>query len=327
MVRLPKSCLDTSVGKVEFTPKVSIVIPVYNGSNYLSEAIDSALAQTYKNIEIVVVNDGSDDEGKTEAIATLYGNKIRYFYKENGGVASALNLGIRNMIGEYFSWLSHDDAYYPDKIERQVKHLENRKNKQIITYCACEIIDENSNLLWRPRIKKKYLNNIYLTILSTSIGGCSLLVPKECFENVGVFNEKLTTTQDNEMWLRIAKEGFIFEYISEFLVKSRSHPEQGSNIMKYYHQKEKNQFFSWAFNFIGDDIKMIHSHLNRILLSKKIYHAHHELLQIKHKNSILRNAFLVFDRTGVYLLIRLALLYQLLERKILISKHNKFRLR
>ncbi|MEG2610188.1 MAG: glycosyltransferase family A protein, partial [Bacilli bacterium] len=71
--------------------KVSIVIPVFNGANYLKEAIDSALAQTYKNIEIIVVNDGSNDEGRTKDIAISYGNKIRYYEKENGGTSSALN--------------------------------------------------------------------------------------------------------------------------------------------------------------------------------------------------------------------------------------------
>ena len=85
-----------------FLPKVSIVIPVYNGANFLREAIDSALGQTYPNIEILVVNDGSDDGGETESIALSYGNQIRYFRKENGGVATALNFGIEHMKGDYF---------------------------------------------------------------------------------------------------------------------------------------------------------------------------------------------------------------------------------
>ena len=89
----------------------------------MREAIDSALAQTYRNIEIIVVNDGSNDNGETERIALSYGDKIRYFHKENGGVSSALNLGIQNMQGEYFSWLSHDDKYSPKKIENQVNAL------------------------------------------------------------------------------------------------------------------------------------------------------------------------------------------------------------
>ncbi|HEY5765864.1 MAG TPA: glycosyltransferase family A protein, partial [Candidatus Deferrimicrobiaceae bacterium] len=70
------------------SPKVSIVIPVYNGSDYLREAVDSALAQTYGNVELLVIDDGSDDGGKTGEIARSYGERIRYFRKENGGVAS-----------------------------------------------------------------------------------------------------------------------------------------------------------------------------------------------------------------------------------------------
>ena len=72
--------------------------------------------KTLEEIEIIVVNDGSNDDGATWKIAHSYGNKIRYFEKENGGVSTALNLGIENMRGEYFSWLSHDDLYYPNKM-------------------------------------------------------------------------------------------------------------------------------------------------------------------------------------------------------------------
>ncbi|WP_032139571.1 glycosyltransferase family 2 protein, partial [Rickettsia tamurae] len=113
---------------------VSIIIPVYNGANYMKEAINSALAQTYKNIEIIVVNDGSKDNGETERVALSYGDKIRYFHKENGGCGSALNYGIKNMKGEYFSWLSHDDIYYPNKIEHQVNILNKLDNKDTIIY-------------------------------------------------------------------------------------------------------------------------------------------------------------------------------------------------
>ena len=96
-------------GKKMYNPKVSIIIPVYNGSDYLQQSIESALAQTYKNIEVIVVNDGSNDNGATEKIANYYRDKIKYFSKPNGGVSSALNFGISKMEGEWFSWLSHDD--------------------------------------------------------------------------------------------------------------------------------------------------------------------------------------------------------------------------
>ena len=105
-------------------PLVSIIIPVYNGANYLGQAIDSALNQTYKNIEIIVVDDGSNDNGSTKAIANAYGERIHYYYKENGGTGAAINYGISLMHGEYVSWLSHDDLYKPDKIEKQVAFAE-----------------------------------------------------------------------------------------------------------------------------------------------------------------------------------------------------------
>ena len=128
-----------------FAPKVSVVIPVYNGANYLREAIDSALSQTYSNIEIIVVNDGSNDKGETRNIALSYGDKIRYFEKENGGVSSALNLGIREMTGEYFSWLSHDDSYKPQKIENSIRYLSTFENRdRLIVMCGSYISNGSS---------------------------------------------------------------------------------------------------------------------------------------------------------------------------------------
>ena len=159
----------------EFNPKVSIVIPVYNGSNYMKEAIDSALAQTYKNIEIIVVNDGSKDEGKTREIALSYGDKIQYYEKENGGVSTALNLGIEKMTGDYFSWLSHDDVYYPNKIEDQINFLKDSDNKEVIVYSNYIYIDVDSKLLSYYKIKKYLASDSFLIhlFLMSDINGCT----------------------------------------------------------------------------------------------------------------------------------------------------------
>ena len=97
------------------SPVVSIVIPVYNGSNYLREAVDSALQQTYGRTEVIVVDDGSDDGGRTDAIIRSYGDRVRRFRKPNGGVSTALNHGLREMTGEWFAWLSHDDRFAADQ--------------------------------------------------------------------------------------------------------------------------------------------------------------------------------------------------------------------
>ena len=126
-------------------PKVSIIIPVYNGANYVKEAIDSALSQTYDNIEIIVVNDGSNDNGETEKIIFSYQDKVKYISKKNGGVSSALNAGIRAMTGEYFSWLSHDDMYSPEKVSSQIALLKKYQfSPNLIALCAAKEIDCNS---------------------------------------------------------------------------------------------------------------------------------------------------------------------------------------
>ncbi len=269
----------------DFNPKVSIVIPVYNGSNYLREAIDSAIAQTYKNVEVIVVNDGSNDGGKTEKIAGSYENRIRYLSKKNGGVASALNKGIRHMSGVYFSWLSHDDVYYPEKIQKHIKYLQERESKNIVTYCDYEFIGEGSNVKRPSSINPKYLENVYLAILSTCIGGCSLLIPKTCFEKVGLFNEQMQMTQDNEMWLRIAKAGFSFEYLPEVLLQSRLHSEQGSRLLRHYHQEEKDQFCIWAISHIGQQINSIYDDVVALLMRKRCYNAYKQLIKSRYGHS------------------------------------------
>ena len=213
-------------------PKVSIIIPVYNGSNYLKEAIDSALAQTYKNIEIIVVNDGSNDDGATEEIAKSYGNKIRYFKKENGGVATALNLGIKKMTDEYFSWLSHDDLYYPEKIERQINEI-TKADKKTIVISDWVVIDSKGRLI-RKNIIDERLEISPISFLAfdrkTWLNACAMLIPKTLFEKYGYFNEGLKTTQDYDILHRFIKNGVGFKILHQPLICSRSHSGQGSII-------------------------------------------------------------------------------------------------
>jgi glycosyltransferase involved in cell wall biosynthesis len=212
---------------VKSSPQVSIVIPVYNGANYLRNAIDSAIAQTYRNIEVVVINDGSSDSGKTEEIAKSYGDRIEYFYKENGGVASALNFGIRHMTGEYFSWLSHDDMYYPNKIEVQMNFLKKEK-ECVVLYSDYDFIDNESKLLRTNRIEHIEPENFQRALITDwPIHGCTALVPRKCFDDCGLFDEKLKYTQDYDLWFRIANT-FKFKHIPEVLIQSRLHEEQGT---------------------------------------------------------------------------------------------------
>ena len=208
---------------------VSIVIPVFNGSNFLREAIESALAQTYDNFEVIVVNDGSEDN--TEEIAKSYGDRIRYFSKRNGGVATALNVGIENMKGDYFSWLSHDDVYLPNKIEKQIASvLRIDTGKLAVSVCNTMQIDKKGrhirDMIINPRASRSM--NCFLAFdTDTGINGCALLIPSRLFQLCGNFNSDLKVTQDYDMWFRMDSEAQ-FVFITDILVRQRIHDEQGS---------------------------------------------------------------------------------------------------
>lgn len=238
---------------MSFLPKVSIVIPVYNGSDYLSEAIDSALLQTYPEIEIIVVNDGSDDGDATEQIALTYGEKIRYFSKENGGVASALNFGIGKMTGDYFSWLSHDDLYYQDKIEAQIQLLAKHVNERVIAYGDFSVFSDDINktrAVHLPEVSQEAFR--YFLTIDSSLHGCTLLIPKMAFVECGLFREDLRTTQDYELWFRMC-EKYRFVHVPKLLVKARHHAAQGSIKMKKIALAECNTLQSYFISRLSAD--------------------------------------------------------------------------
>lgn len=215
-------------------PKVSVIIPVYNGSDFLADAIDSALAQSYSNVEVLVVNDGSSDEGQTAKIAQRYGDRIRYFEQRNGGVASALNLAISQATGEYVSWLSHDDLYYPDKLDIQVQLLAGMTDcDRVVSYGDYAIFfDTDVNALTEMHLPDTPPEQFrYFITTQNSLHGCTLLVPKHAFDECGGFNVALRTTQDYDLWYRMA-EKYRFIHIPKLLVKARAHAGQGSVAMK-----------------------------------------------------------------------------------------------
>lgn len=221
---------------------VTIVIPVYNGSDFMEEAIDSALAQTYENCEILVINDGSSDHGETERIALSYGDKIQYFKKENGGTASALNLALEHMQGEYFAWLSHDDLYYPEKIARQVGYMESGGYKA--SFCDYHILREDgskSTVTAGHCYPACFLEKGVFPVVNGMIQFGGVLLGKEIIEKYGKFNEQLKTTQDFEYLFRILKKEDM-QYIPETLYAVRYHEGQGSRNIQTVCQDADSMF-------------------------------------------------------------------------------------
>jgi glycosyltransferase involved in cell wall biosynthesis len=243
---------NNKLQKKNISPKVSIIIPVYNGANYLGEAIDSALAQTYLNKEIIVVNDGSTDNGETRNIALKYGTEIFYLEKKNGGVASALNYGIRNMSGEYFSWLSHDDLYVENKLAKQIDYIgSNNLDRNSILYGNSQILFENEyrNIIRAKPIIGKSLR--FSLTMNNLISGCSFLIPRSAFDYCDLFDEKLLYTQDNAMWFRLAGS-FNFYHIDEVLVFTRVHKLQTGKMLHNQAQWEADKLKCYFINELNE---------------------------------------------------------------------------
>jgi len=214
----------------DFKPLVTIVIPVYNGADYLADAINSALNQTYEFTEIVVVNDGSNDGGATERIALGFGSSIRYLSKPNGGVASALNAAVKEMSGDYFSWLSHDDIYFKDKVARQISFLSAQDDRNTIVYSDYSIFTDDRSVntvdVSMQGVSAEYFR--YWITAQSALHGCSLLIPRTAFDTAGGFNEDLRTTQDYELWFRMAAH-YRFVHLPEVLIGARSHANQDTH--------------------------------------------------------------------------------------------------
>ncbi|UTE75466.1 glycosyltransferase [Rossellomorea sp. KS-H15a] len=202
--------------------KVSIIIPFYN-CPYIDQAIKSALNQTYKNIEVIVVDDGSTEH--VNKIAPFKG-RIKYIRKQNGGTASALNLGLRHASGKYFAWLSSDDMYLKDKVERQLGFMEGKGAK--ISYTAFKTINENNMVINEVHSRAMSLNNFRRTLLKgCPVNGCTVMAEVDLIKRIGWFNEKIKYAQDYEMWCRVSLKTNMY-YLGESLVLYRVHSGMGS---------------------------------------------------------------------------------------------------
>ena len=221
----------------DVTPLVSVVVPVYNDSEYFELALRSLLHQTYKNLEILVIDDGSQDEKHVLRIVQKYNfDRIKYFRKENGGVSTALNLAVNNATGTYFTWLSHDDLYDLDKIERQVDSLIGTANVNVVSYTGYRVINEKGHVL-SSIVIQDVLDKCFSPLGPIErgiIAGCTVMMNLEFMREIGTFNESLRYVQDYDFWLRLWKAGAKFSLIDRPLVSVRVHANQTGSLQNTF---------------------------------------------------------------------------------------------
>ncbi len=206
--------------------RVSVLIPAYNVSKFLPKALESILSQTFLDFEIIVVDDGSVDNTKNivERYTKRYGEKIRYIYQANRGLAAARNTGLRHSRGEYIALLDADDEWLPNRLAEGVRVLDENpavglvhSNSMRISEIG-EIIRINKR---NPRLLSGWIfNNLFLREADVS---CPTVVfRRDCIEKVGEFDENLSRLgcEDRELWLRIAQH-FRFAYIDKVLARYR----------------------------------------------------------------------------------------------------------
>ncbi len=198
---------------------VSAVIPTYNYAHFLCAAIDSVLAQTYKNIEVIVVDDGSSDN--TSEVVKKYEGKITYIYQKNQGLSAARNTGIRAAHGTYVAFLDADDIWLVDKITEQMRLFESGNNVGAVS-CRFYEVDESLRVLGESRHKDYPPAELKKRLMAKNVvsGGSSVVVKKACFDAVGLFDESLRSAEDWDMWLRIERK-YIIRLVEKPLLKVR----------------------------------------------------------------------------------------------------------
>lgn len=204
-------------------PFFSVIIPSYNRYKILKRAIDSVLSQSFKDYELIVVDDGSTDE--TRKIPSEYHNLFKYISQANSGVSSARNLGIANSDSPFFAFLDSDDIWLPKKLEEQYCYI--KENPNILIHQTDEIWIRNNR---RINPKNKHLKkggDIFISSLDLCmISPSSVVIKRDLFEKYGLFDENLPVCEDYDLWLRITCNEFVGLIKKKMGIKYGGHMSQ-----------------------------------------------------------------------------------------------------
>jgi glycosyltransferase involved in cell wall biosynthesis len=209
-------------------PLVSVIIPSFNSSRFVAQAVKSVLAQTYVPCEVIVVDDGSSDD--THAVLAPFYERIRYFYQSNTGLSKARNRGIEEAQGELIAFLDADDQWLPEKLIKQWKCLQADPNAALVHTDTYQLHDSDGRQTYVYRRKERFSGWCYpVCFWGNQLTVSSVMVVRRCLERIGVFDEEIRgpSTQDYDLWVRIARH-YPFAYVNEPLVLYRHHDASGS---------------------------------------------------------------------------------------------------
>jgi glycosyltransferase involved in cell wall biosynthesis len=207
-------------------PVVSVVIPTFNRRPMVGEAVESVLAQTYGDFELIVVDDGSTDDTGCEL--AKFGDRLRYFATENRGAAAARNFGVRQARGRYVAFLDSDDLWRPRKLQVQVGYMEERPE---IKVCQTEEIWIRNGVRVNPKaVHRKPSGDIFLRSLERClVSPSAVLLTRELFKELGGFDESFPVCEDYDLWLRLAVKYPVPLIAEPLVIKRGGHADQLSS--------------------------------------------------------------------------------------------------
>jgi len=202
---------------------VSVIIPTYNRAAFVCEAINSVFSQTFKDYEVIIVDDGSTDN--TKEVLNSYCRNIKYVFQENQGASAARNTGLKQSKGNYIAFLDSDDMWLPSKLQKQVNILDRHENVGLV-YSNIAYCDELGNIQSVASKSKMFLSGyLFKEVLLRKVM-CGYpptwLIRKTCFDAIGYFDTSLKMSEDRDFSVRIAKQYKIFGII-EPLTLVRQH--------------------------------------------------------------------------------------------------------
>lgn len=303
-------------------PKVSVIIPVYNGEKYIAYAIESVLCQTYKNIEIIVVDDDSKD--KTAEVVRNYQETynqtdkqegLTYIYQTNQGTAAARNKGIVNSTGEYIALLDYDDIWEPEKIELQVKYMIEHQEVGMV-HSDAGFIDKNGNLIddmKRPKGFTVYGRCFKELFIQNKIRTSTAVIRSSCLDKIGLFDENIRHCEDLDLWLRLARE-FSIGYVDQILCHYRLH-DSNMTHNKVEQLIYRNKMFNKILKIYPDAWSIV----GESNVKKTIFDNVYRIANLSYDSRNYKKAFLY------YLKALLSDPFELLLRLLPIKKANSYR--
>lgn len=277
--------------------KVSVIIPAYNSSEFIVQTLDSALAQTFKGFEIIIVNDGSPDTEKLEKVLKPYSDKIIYIKHENKGAGAARNTAIDKARGEYLAFLDSDDIWFPEFLKSQMEFIE--KNNFDLVYTDALLFGESS-LDGKTFMETCPSNGVVkvksLLDLSCNVLTSATLARKSAVLQAGKFEQEKVRAHDFVLWLKIARHGFQIGYQKKVLLKHRVRIESLSGDSIEQIQRAINVFkrIQNQIEFDESEWQIIRNQIERLNAEKELERGKSLLLQEKFDSAL--EAFMKANR-------------------------------